>query len=207
MTASPDPAPSIVGARSPVGWGGAQGKGTGGPSQMGGVPGISFFPPHCFFNFSGGTSIYSRFPPRSRHPGPLRPSRVQPDVWSRSPSAVRTILGEVEVREAAPGENSIFRDRLKVHSRQGGIIRYCYVYVHEDPHKDSQTAAWRAFRCVTVIRCKSSLIETPLTAMPTTASSKTSVTQLREGAAAWREMGVYITCLSRCAARFWNSGS
>ncbi len=38
-----------------------------------------------------------------------------------------TVLGEVEVRELPLAENSIFRDPLKVHNRQGGIVRYCYV--------------------------------------------------------------------------------
>jgi len=37
-----------------------------------------------------------------------------------------TILGEVEVRELALAENSIFRDKLWVHNRQGGIMRYSY---------------------------------------------------------------------------------
>jgi hypothetical protein len=50
-----------------------------------------------------------------------------------------TVLGEVEVRELPLAENSIFRDKLMVHNRQGGIIRYSYL------PGDSRTP--RRFRC------------------------------------------------------------
>jgi hypothetical protein len=50
-----------------------------------------------------------------------------------------TVLGEVEVRELPLAENSIFRDKLIVHNRPGGIIRYSYL------PGDSKTP--RRFRC------------------------------------------------------------
>jgi hypothetical protein len=58
-----------------------------------------------------------------------------------------TILGEVEVRELPLAENSIFRDRLIVHNRQGGIMRYSYYPNDPDGQKDSHTPC--RFRCQT----------------------------------------------------------
>ncbi len=71
-----------------------------------------------------------------------------------------TVLGEVEVRELALAENSIFRDKLTVHNRQVGIIRYSYVPEASDtPHRfrcadDGRTFGFMNVQYGTVNYCR-----------------------------------------------------
>lgn len=61
-----------------------------------------------------------------------------------------TVLGEVDVRELPLAENSIFRDKLTVHNRQGGILRYCCIQQNNPEDQGSPYSNTpRRFRCQT----------------------------------------------------------
>ena len=95
-----------------------------------------------------------------------------------------TVLGEVEVRELPLAENSIFRESLHIHNRQGGIIRYSYF------PDGSQTP--RRFRCQTTPINK--IFKSDLGdrfGTPEYCRLDPSATNILEGGEYGGEMGVY----------------